>query len=330
MNVEKRSLYTHVLFSPGERRLRAGWRILAQTLLAIAIWLLGSALFKAVASLSGPFGPAAIVPSGFPLLLFLQCLVMTVSVFLARLWFDRRSIPSLGLAFNRWTAVDLVFGVLLMGMAYALIYLTMERAGWLHPNPVDWSGITLANIASALLMGFIWSVFASWGEELMFRGYWLQNISEGLNLFWAAVIPSTLFGILHLTSPEATVASAVGVAAGAFLLTIACLRTRQLWLPIGIHIGNNFVQGSIFGFSVSGVEKLSLLQPDITGPEAITGGAFGPEAGLIVLPFMLLMAVVIYFYTRGRVESSSPTRPASLARLSLRHQQVHDEGSAQS
>jgi hypothetical protein len=81
-------------------------------------------------------------------------------------------------------------------------------------------------------------------------------------------------------------------------------------------------------FQRAGSSGSACCSRTLPGPEAITGGAFGPQASLIVLPFMLLMAVVIYFYTRGRVRSGSPAWPARQVRLPLRRGQVRDEGPA--
>ncbi len=121
-------------------------------------------------------------------------------------------------------------------------------------------------------------------------------------VIWAVVLPSVIFGIVHLTNPNATLAGAAGVTMAGLLLGYACVRTRQLWLPLGLHIGNNFFQGVIFGFPVSGQSgSFHLLQSNITGPAIITGGAFGPEAGLVILPFLFLIAGAVYYYTRGQI-----------------------------
>jgi hypothetical protein len=85
------------------------------------------------------------------------------------------------------------------------------------------------------------------------------------------------------------------------------VRTHQLWLPIGLHLGWNFFEGPVFGFPISGHNHFSLLEYRISAPMIITGGAYGPEAGLILLPAIALGVGLIWLYTRryNRVPSSS-------------------------
>ena len=89
--------------------------------------------------------------------------------------------------------------------------------------------------------------------------------------------------------------------AGAFL-ALGYLTTRQLWLPIGLHIGWNFFEGVVFGFPVSGTETYSLLITNMVGPDLWTGGPFGPEAGIVVLPSLMLGALLIFIYSKVRSE----------------------------
>ena len=85
--------------------------------------------------------------------------------------------------------------------------------------------------------------------------------------------------------------------AGVFL-AYGYIRTRQLWLPIGLHLGWNFFEGVGFGFPVAGLADIyKLIRIQVHGPEIWTGGALGPEAGLIVLPALLLGGFLIYLYT---------------------------------
>ena len=66
---------------------------------------------------------------------------------------------------------------------------------------------------------------------------------------------------------------------------------------MGLHLGWNLFEGVGFGFPVSGLDIYHLTRITVSGPEVWTGGAFGPEAGLVVIPGMVLGAVLIYIYS---------------------------------
>jgi len=155
-----------------------------------------------------------------------------------------------------------------------------------------------------VLLFFVIFIFVGWNEELLSRGYHLQTIASGINLFWGVIISSAVFGLVHLGNPHATWISAAGIFFAGAYLAYAYIRTRQLWLPIGLHIGWNFFEGVVFGFPVSGLDIYALTRIQVHGPELWTGGPFGPEAGLIVLPALLVGAGLIYLYSKNRETSS--------------------------
>ena len=130
-------------------------------------------------------------------------------------------------------------------------------------------------------------------------GYWLQNLAEGLNPAWAVLISSALFALGHLLNPNVSWNAILGLVFAGIFLAYGYLRTRQLWLPIGLHIGWNFFEGTVFGFQVSGLTEMpQMIRQVVQGPELITGGLFGPEAGLVVLPAMALGVLLIFGFSR--------------------------------
>ena len=72
--------------------------------------------------------------------------------------------------------------------------------------------------------------------------------------------------------------------------------TRNLWFPMGVHLGWNFAEGGTFGAAVSGHPEPGILKAPLSGPAALTGGAFGPEASpaaiavCLAAAFLLLLA----------------------------------------
>jgi membrane protease YdiL (CAAX protease family) len=230
----------------------------------------------------------------------LNFLIITSSVYVVRRWLDKRSFESLGLKLDKHTLLDILAGIGITFVQMGFIYLAMLGLGWLTFNGFAWEFDPIGVVVSNVLTFFIMFVFVGWNEELLSRGYHLQTIASGTNLFWGVIISSAVFGLLHLSNPNATWLSAAGIFFAGVFLAFGYICTRQLWLPIGLHIGWNFFEGVGFGFPVSGLDIYALTRITVHGPELWTGGAFGPEAGLIILPSLIVGAFLIYLYTRRR------------------------------
>ncbi|MFD3734287.1 CPBP family intramembrane glutamic endopeptidase [Streptomyces sp. NPDC058632] len=152
-------------------------------------------------------------------------------------------------------------------------------------------------------------------EELLFRGVVFRLVEEVSGTWVALAFSSVLFGGLHLVNEKATVWGALAIAVEAgLMLGVVYAATRTLWLPIGLHFGWNFALTGIFGTTVSGSEGTpdGLLQGVLTGPEALTGGDFGPEASIMAILACSVPTVVCLRLAgrRGRIRPRRPLRPA--------------------
>ncbi len=228
-----------------------------------------------------------------------EILTITVSVLVARRFLDKRSFVSLGLRLGPRAWTDIGAGVGITFLMMGAIFLGEWAAGWLRLTGFAWQTQPAGSLAVNLLLWMAIFVVVAWNEELMSRGYHLQTIASGMGTFWGLLISSAIFGILHLANPNATWLSAAGILFAGLMLGYAYLRTGQLWLSMGLHLGWNFFEGVVFGFPVSGLATYQLARTSIDGPVLWTGGAFGPEAGLIILPAIALGAILIYLYTRS-------------------------------
>lgn len=291
----KRSIFKSVFISPDEPRLRAGWRLLLQTLLIFIL----SIVFGLPLGLLDFILPG--ITSNLLAQQILNVFIMTGAVYIARRWLDRRSFASLGLKLNNRAFVDVLIGILITLPMMGLIFVIEWATGWLTFEGFAWQVDPISIVLKEILVIFFIFIMVGWSEELLSRGYHLQNLESGLNTFWAVLLSSAVFGALHLGNPNATWISAVGILLAGVFLAYGYLRTRQLWLPIGLHIGWNFFEGAVFGFPVSGLDIYQLTRITIDGPELWTGGPFGPEAGLVLIPGLLLGTALIYFYTQGRL-----------------------------
>lgn len=291
----ERTFLRKVFLSPDEPRLRAGWRLAIQTILLIAF------TFCAGIPLSLLFLILGInIPDGLLLALnqVVEIFSVTLSVYLARRFLDKRSFSSLGLKLDRWIVIDILAGIVITFFMMGLIYAIEWSLGWLTFDGFAWETDPILTVLGGTLGIFVVFIFVGWNEELLSRGYHLQTLASGLNLFWGVIISSSIFGLLHLGNPNATWVSAAGIFFAGLFLAYGYLTTGQLWLSIGLHLGWNFFEGVVFGFPVSGLDIYRLVRITVEGPVLWTGGAFGPEAGLVVLPGILLGAALVYLYSR--------------------------------
>ena len=301
---ESRSFLLNFFVSPDESRLRAGWRLALQTIIMVVpgICLIIPVMFYFI--ISGMLTPDLdfnrlpkniLLPSQI-----VELVMITASVYIARRFLDKRSFASLGLSVNKSAVLDVFVGVFISAFIMAIIYAIEFMTGWVKFEGFAWEVDSAKTVIVNLFLFLFIFITVGWNEELLSRGYHLQNLASGTNMFWGVLISSSVFGLAHLGNPNATWVSAAGIFFAGLFLAYGYLRTGQLWLSIGLHIGWNFFEGVIFGFPVSGLDIYRLIRHQIHGPEIWTGGAFGPEAGLIVLPALVVGSVLIYFYTRDR------------------------------
>ena len=202
---------------------------------------------------------------------------------------------------------QLALGLLIGPLVFLVILAVELLAGWARVAP--------GNI-SASMFGAAAITFAcvAISEEVLARGFLLQVLERRYGTAAAAIGSSVLFSLLHLFNPGAGLPALIGLFAAGLLFAYAYLATRQLWLPIGLHLSWNLSEGPIFGFPVSGLPGQGLREVDVSGPALITGGAFGPEAGLVGLLGVGIAATMIAVWQRAtqRVDiAAAPERRAA-------------------
>jgi membrane protease YdiL (CAAX protease family) len=208
---------------------------------------------------------------------------------------ERRPLRTVGFDWDQRASREIGGGMALGVALQTAIYLAAALPGWLR-----WE-IGAVSAGAALFWGLLLFVPAAFFEELTLRGYLLPTLAEAWGPWVSLGVTSLLFGALHLMNPGASPLAFVGTAAAGVMLGLAYLRTGRLWLPWALHVGWNWAQGSLWGLAVSGAQVPSLFRTEMHGPALWTGGAFGPEAGLLG---MLAVALGIVWLLRRRSEGT--------------------------
>jgi membrane protease YdiL (CAAX protease family) len=274
------------------------WAVTWRVALFIAGWGLLSAAF--ILPLANKFAtPGRPLPVEFQL--YIEC-VSLVTILLAA-WgmlrfIDRRPFLSLGFTPRhavRDSIIGLLIGLGMMTTCIAILYF----CGWARPESgVGFSAFALALPAFAMIANTI-------TQEVMVRGYVQQTIQSRFGLL-SGVIASALFFLgLHLGAIQGAILPMISLFAAGVLLGTAYAVTGNLWLPIALHFGWNFLQGPVLGQLVSGQSLgagWKLFQ--LVGPPLMTGGTFGVEGGLIAIIITILGTPLVLLIYRTHREAT--------------------------
>ena len=259
-------------------RLRSGWRIL--------IFLMVS--FPPLYYLTLLFWDELLIRY------FIIFWLLLILSFIAARYLDRRPIGTVGyLLHSRWLK-EYVQGMLIGVIAVSLIFFFEMILDYLE---VSLNQITLSLLFNIFVISLFTTLFQSAFEELFFRGYIFQNLIEATNPFIATILLSALFGLGHPLTPNASWIVAINLTAFGAMHALGYLRTKSLFLPSGLHFGWNFFMRNIYSLPVSGTASSStLLIVKESGTEWITGGKYGPEAGVPALLLIIACSFFIYFW----------------------------------
>jgi membrane protease YdiL (CAAX protease family) len=257
------------------------------------VWLqLPAAVFK--------LGPGLSLEAKYAVMYVLLNAALLVESWLFVRGLDRRSFRTVGLWFYPGWWKELMGGVGIGTGLIGLVVVVLFESGAVH-----YYGLTgpFSELLPRLVMAACILLLGAAFEELAFRGYGFQRLVDGVGPVVAVAVFSGLFGALHLSNPSATLLSTANTVLTGVLLSVAYLKTRALWLPIGLHWAWNFFQGPIFSLPVSGLQLwIPLLRAEVSGAKWLTGGAYGPEGG--VVQTVACLAAVVWLARTRRVTTS--------------------------
>ena len=217
-----------------------------------------------------------------------------LALWLATKFIDRKPLMSIGLSVKN-KANEMLIG---LGFALAFIgglFLVLWLVGAI--NITGYVGFKPGVFIVSMML-----FMAAFDEELIFRGYILNNMMDSTSNRWVALAGSSLlFALLHSGNPSvwSTWVPMTELFAAGFILGISYTFTKNLWFPTFFHFGWNFFQG-LFGFEISGinVDSWKMISHENTGnvPDIVSGGAFGIEGSVITLSCTIICTYLIFKY----------------------------------
>ena len=229
-----------------------------------------------------------------------SCLFVSLIFCLWVRFIEKQPLSFIGFVKDHWLTkylTGLLIGFAMMSIVVIILLVSGHIS--LEKNNIQPTGISSLPFILILLIGWI---IQGASEEIVTRGYLMNVLKNKYNVPVALLITSTLFGLLHLGNPGVNAIAIINIILVGLFFGLCTIKTNNLWLACGIHSAWNFAQGNIFGFEVSGIDTSvgSLIDLNLKGNTLITGGAFGPEAGLSsTIVLILSIGIILYLDKKG-------------------------------
>ena len=223
------------------------------------------------------------------LIILFSCALSALVVVLYCRFAEGRSLFSMG--FVRKDAwIHYLKGIAVGFVFFSTVYLTLIATG-----SVTFDGLNSKASLAMLLLFFFGFVIQGAQEEILTRGYFMMSLSTRLPAIAAILISSFTFSVLHLFNSGFGLLAFVNLVLYGVFLAVYMLKTGNIWGVCAIHSVWNFSQGNLYGMPVSGMNILetSLFSSSLVeGKEWLSGGAFGPEGGVITSAVSILAIVL--------------------------------------
>jgi uncharacterized protein len=202
--------------------------------------------------------------------------------------FERMQLPALGLSWIPGSARNLGLG-LAGGVGAAAVVLGVPVLAGMASvvpdpdRPANWGTGVLVMISL---------IFGAVGEEMLFRGYPFQVLMANAGRF-ATILPmAILFAAMHSFNQNASALGLVNTAGFGVVLGYAFARAGDLWMPIGIHLGWNWML-PLFGVNLSGFTMgVTGVTMRWKAGDLWSGGSYGPEAS--ILTCLVVVGLMVY------------------------------------
>ena len=209
--------------------------------------------------------------------------------------YERGQLADIGLGWTAASRRNLALGILGGAGAGMVVLLgpILVRVADLEPSKeshFQWPSLLLVSIVL---------LFGSVGEEMLFRGYGFQVLVKAIGPF-ATILPmGVLFGLAHSQNLHFTWLALFNTVLWGVVLGYAFLLSGDLWLPVGLHFGWNWVL-PLLGANLSGFTM------GVTGyvlhwkiGEPWSGGDYGPEGGWLT---SVVVVALFFFLQRAPIQ----------------------------
>ncbi|MCU0427686.1 MAG: CPBP family intramembrane metalloprotease [Candidatus Kapabacteria bacterium] len=229
-----------------------------------------------------------------PIIIFISCIVLVVSYYYLFRFYDKREITELSLQyFPKEMFGGFLFGFSTISLSIFILYLL----GYYQALSITTTHYSARMFTVLLFAGIV--------EDLFHRGLVLRELENWLGTHIAIII-AMLVELQHITNSNFKLYDLILYLIWGFTMAMMFIYTKRIWLPYFFHIGWNFSQ-PFYGSNLTGLDDMgSIIQSTFTGPELLTGGAFGIENSIFTAFFLVFIGIALYYlaHKEGKIVKS--------------------------
>ena len=213
---------------------------------------------------------------------------------------NREPLSELGFRRIKSPAECLLIGIGVPTAIFLVNFVINWLAGSVRIESVQWA-------PADLMLSLLFFIPAAFVEEIWMRSYLLNILLRTRMPSWLSIlIMSLVFAAVHLANPGINLLSVVNLTVAGILLGVLFVYTHNLLYPLVFHFMWNWLQGSVFGFKVSGTDYFSsVVELQLTRDDLLNGGSFGFEGSVLctILGSLAIAGLTIYFRRKNRQQS---------------------------
>jgi len=234
-------------------------------------------------------------PVGFIITMLLSTGFSIICYYIYVKFVEKRPFYTIGLRQPRRLFKYLIGTLIAIGMqlTYFIIILITGFGEIVEEPIISTNGIGV-NAIGIVLLALLMFLIQGASEEIMVRGWLFPALAKSYSAIAAIIISSGLFAVLHLSNDHVSMIAMFNLFLYGVFAVLYALNEGGLWGIFAFHSIWNWFMGNVIGLPVSGLIPggASIIETKLVGPEVITGGAFGPEGGIIV-SVMLSVAILV-------------------------------------
>lgn len=226
-------------------------------------------------------------------------IMMIVVVILFCKHVQNRSLSSLGFV-KTDASVAYIKGVIIGFVMFSAAVLLCVLTG-----AMKFEGLSGTFTTATFLLYVVGFMIQGMAEEVLCRGYFMVSLARRYPMWFAVIVNSVMFGMLHFANAGVTPLAIVNLTLFGIFASLCFIKTGNIWLSGAMHAIWNLVQGNFYGVKVSGMNIVcTFLSSTMTkGKEWIHGGDFGLEGGIAVTIVFVVSILMLCFIEKNRNRS---------------------------